>query len=202
MITKLLLWGLCALVITLSVVAADSKPEMDDCKHPSLTNPAGARAKGAPGFAVWDTPRALPALAFQDGEGKALSLADFRGKVLVLNLWATWCRSCREEMPSLDRLQTRLGGHDLEVLTLSVDHKGPQVVRDFFREFGVKHLRLHIDPTAKTPAAFGVMGLPATLLIDRQGRELGRLLGPATWDSPAMVQFLENVIKRTKGQAS
>ncbi len=194
--SKLLLWGLSALAITLSINAADLKSEQDDCK------PSSARANGETGVVLWDAPHALPALAFQDGEGKPRSLTDFRGKVLLLNLWATWCSSCREEMPSLDRLQAKLGGRNLEVLALSIDHAGPQAVRDFFREFDVKHLLLYIDPAAKTPTALGVLGIPATLLIDQQGRELGRLLGPAAWDSPAMVQFLEGVIKQKNGEAS
>jgi len=197
---KVLLWGLSALAITTSTYATDSKSEMDDCKHP--VNSASARAKGETGFVLWEKPRAVPTLAFQDGEGKPLSLNNFRGKVLVLNLWATWCRSCGGEMASLGRLQAKLGGQNLEVLALSIDHAGPKAVRDFVREFGVKHLRLYIDPTAQTPTTLGVIGIPATLLLDPQGRELGRLLGPATWDSQAMLKFLEGVIRQTKGDAS
>lgn len=148
-------------------------------------------------FSLHKTPRAAPDLLFQDGAGRPVRLSDFRGKVVVLNVWATWCPPCREEMPTLDRLQAELGGPDLEVMALSVDHVGPQVVRDFYRQIGVKHLRLYIDTTPHTMNQLKVLGLPATLLLDRNGRELGRLVGAAEWDSPGMLEFFRGVIEQT-----
>jgi thiol-disulfide isomerase/thioredoxin len=171
------------------------------CDQPSgeASTSSEAGTKHESGFVLWETARAVPALAFQGGDGQPLSLDDFRGKVVVLNIWATWCPPCREEMPTLDNLQAKLGGPDLEVLTLSIDQAGSKVVRKFFEEIGIKHLRLYIDPTAQTLNILNVPGIPTTLLIDRQGRELGRLVGATEWDSPKMVQFLQGVVEQTRG---
>src|SRR5690606_20695330 len=100
----------------------------------------------------------------------------------------------------LDRLQAELGGPDFEVLALSVDHKGMQVVQKFYGDIGIKHLRPWVDPSPQTLDSLDVLGLPVTLLLDRNGRELGRLLGTAEWDSPEMVQFLREIIGRERQQ--
>lgn len=163
---------------------------------------SGAGVKDKSGFLLWESPRPVAALTFQGGEGQPLSVDAFRGKVAVLNLWATWCAPCREEMPTLDGLQAKLGGADLEVLALSIDHGGTKVIRQFFREIGVKYLRLYIDPSGQALNALNILGIPTTLLIDRRGRELGRLTGIAKWDSPEMVNFLQGVIDQTKGDRS
>ncbi len=186
-----------ALLPALSACDKPAQPTVAD-----ITFVPAAHAKTtrhASGFVLWDAPRSVPALAFQGSDGQPLGLDKFRGKVVVLNIWATWCGPCREEMPTLDNLQAKLGGPDLEVLTLSIDQAGPEVVRKFFKEVGVKHLRLYIDPTAQTLNVLDILGLPTTLLVDRQGRELGRLIGAATWDSPKMIDFLQDVVKRTQG---
>jgi thiol-disulfide isomerase/thioredoxin len=133
-------------------------------------------------------PVPLPEVRFTDGEGRSLTLADFRGRIVLLNLWATWCTPCREEMPTLDRLQARLGGTDFEVVALSIDHDGIAAVRKFYQEIGIKHLRIYNDPTTDATARLSVIGIPATLLIDREGREVGRALGPAEWDAPEVVE--------------
>lgn len=169
------------------------------CEKQAAPVDTGKTTRHATGFVLRDTPQPVPALAFQDGEGRPLSLENFRGKVVVLNIWATWCAPCREEMPTLDRLQAKLGGADLEVLALSIDQGGPAAVREFFRAIGIKHLRLYIDPTSQALNALDILGIPATLLIDRQGRELGRLVGIAKWDSLEMVAFLKMVIDQTQG---
>lgn len=139
-------------------------------------------------------PKALPVVRFQDGDGRPRTLADFTGKVVLLNIWATWCGPCRHEMPTLDRLQGRLGGPEFEVLALSIDRGGPDVVRKFFAEIGVQHLGLYIDPSAKAGHALKAIGLPVTLLLDREGQEIGRLIGPAEWDTAEMVAFFETII--------
>lgn len=145
-------------------------------------------------FAVLDTPAAVPAISFTDVAGKPKTLADYFGKVVLLNVWATWCAPCRKEMPTLDRLQAKLGGPDFEVVALSIDRKGPDVVRKFYAEIGVTHLALNIDISAEAMFALGVVGLPMTLLIDRDGKEIGRLIGPAEWDAPDMVDFIRGRI--------
>lgn len=145
-------------------------------------------------FAIHDTPQPVPELSFQNADGQPRTLGDFAGKVVLLNIWATWCAPCRKEMPTLDRLQAELGGPDFEVVALSVDRKGSEVVRKFFDEIGIKHLALNIDTSSKAMFALGAVGLPLTLLIDREGREVGRVIGPAEWDSPEVVAFIRDRI--------
>jgi thiol-disulfide isomerase/thioredoxin len=161
------------------------------CAMVTLARPTLA-AEAPANFIIHETPAAIPAVEFQDNGRRPLTLADFKGKVVLLNVWATWCVSCREEMPTLDRLQATLGGPDFEVVALSIDRAGPEAVRKFYTEFGVKHLALYIDESGKANRTLGLIGLPTTLLIDRDGREVGRLIGPAEWDAPEMVAFVRS----------
>lgn len=139
-------------------------------------------------------PKPLPPLTFETLDGQPASLADFAGKVVVLNLWATWCAPCREEMPSLDRLQAQFADRDLVVLALSVDRAGPERVQKFLDEVGVKQLHVYRDPKAAATRAVRVPGLPATILVDRKGQEVGRVLGLAHWDGPAAVAAVEKLL--------
>ena len=143
-------------------------------------------------FVMHDAPRPLPEIRFENGNGEALTLADLMGKTVLLNIWATWCVPCREEMPTLDALEAELGGAAFEVVPLSVDRAGPEVVRKFYAEIGIEHLGLYIDASMRTSFDLQAPGLPTTLLIDSEGRELGRLVGPAEWDTPEMIAFLKN----------
>lgn len=158
---------------------------------------AGPGYAGPPGnFVLHDTPVAVPELQFADGEGKSRSLADFRGKVVLLNIWATWCLPCREEMPTLDRLQAALAGKKFEAVALSIDRGGVDAVKKFYTEIGIQHLAIYVDTSSQVGFALATAGLPTTLLIDAEGRELGRLIGPAEWDAPDMVAFLKFVIEQ------
>jgi thiol-disulfide isomerase/thioredoxin len=139
-------------------------------------------------------PAALPEIKFQDGEGKERTLADWRGKVVLLNLWATWCLPCRKEMPALDRLQKELGSDKFEVVALSVDRKGLEASKKFLDETKVERLALYVDPTARANTELRAVGLPVTLLIDSQGREIGRLLGPAEWDGEDAMRLIRAVL--------
>ena len=150
--------------------------------------------KAAGPFARQAAPKAIPELRFVDEAGRAHTLADFRGKVVLLNVWATWCEPCREEMPALDRLQARLGGERFQVLTLSVDQQGAPIARKFYSEVGIKALPVYVDPTAKAAFVLGAPGLPATLLVDRQGREVGRHLGAVKWDAPEVMERLQRAM--------
>jgi thiol-disulfide isomerase/thioredoxin len=127
-------------------------------------------------------PEALPEVKFLDAAGKERSLADWRGKVVLLNLWATWCLPCRKEMPALDRLQREMGSDTFQVVAVSVDRTGLAGAKKFLADTGAETLALYADPTARMGVTLRAAGLPATLLLDRQGREIGRLLGPAEWD--------------------
>jgi thiol-disulfide isomerase/thioredoxin len=165
----------------------------------ALIGPA-AHAARPDSIPMHETPRPVPTVAFADEAGNPLTLDDWGGRVVLLNIWATWCGPCRAEMPTLDRLQATLGGERFEVLALSIDRAGVDVVRRFFDEIDIAHLRIFIDETMQAARALAVPGLPETLLVSPDGRELGRLLGPAEWDTPEMIAFLETVIVETTGK--
>lgn len=151
-------------------------------------------------FAINSEPRALPNVRFADGEGKTVTLQDFRGKVVLLNVWATWCPPCRKEMPSLDRLQQQFGGRGFEVVALSVDRGGtPAAIQTFYRETDVRSLAVYIDASAQASGQLGVVGIPTTLLIDGAGREIGRLTGPAEWDGPAAIAAIRRHLDTPPG---
>lgn len=149
------------------------------------------------GLVIWSEPKPIDDVSFADGEGKPRSLAEFRGKVVLLNLWATWCVPCRQEMPTLDRLQAKLGGNDFQVVALSLDQGGLQVVRDFYLEIGIQHLPIYLDEQMRAIQSLGAFGLPVTLLLDRQGQEIGRKAGAAEWDSPEVIALVQEVMAST-----
>ena len=157
---------------------------------PSASEGARSASSNAFEFSFLDQPRVLPELRFTDGEGQALSLGDFRGRPILLNLWATWCVPCRKEMPTLDRLQIAIDKSQLLVLPLSIDRKGAPVVKQFYEELGLKALGLFVDQSGRASSELNAGGLPTTLLIDRDGREVGRKIGPAEWDSPEMIALI------------
>lgn len=132
-----------------------------------------------------DAPKTLPEITFQDNTGAVRSLSEWKGKVVLVNLWATWCAPCKLEMPSLDRLQAHLGGADFTVLPISLDRQGMDPPRKFLTANNLGNLPLLIDSTTSIAAKLDAIGLPATIILDREGREIARLLGPAEWDSPA-----------------
>jgi thiol-disulfide isomerase/thioredoxin len=156
---------------------------------------ANARAAEPTAMTLHEEPQPLADLFFADESGEPRSLEDWRGKVVLLNVWATWCAPCRAEMPTLDGLQQRLGGEGFEVVALSVDRAGAGAVRKFFDEIGVR-LPVSIDQDGAAIRAWELFGLPATLLIDPDGNELARIAGPAAWDTPEMVSFFEGIIER------
>ncbi len=150
-------------------------------------------------FAIHPEPKPVPEIQFLDSEGKGLTLADFRGKLILLNIWATWCQPCRQEMPMLDRLQVELGGPDFQVLALSIDRGGFETITKFYGEVSVKHLAMYLDSSTEAASTLGAVGLPTTLLIDRDGPEIGRLIGPAEWGPPDMVAFIRGHLPRQSG---
>lgn len=156
----------------------------------ALARPALAR----PLIRLHDTPREMLSPPFVDGKGRDLTLANFKGRVVLLNIWATWCVPCREEMPTLDALQARLGGDDFHVLPLSIDRAGMKVVHRFYNEIGIQNLGVYLADSTRAMFALGVIGLPTTILIDRAGMERGRLVGPAEWDSPEIIAQMQTLI--------
>ena len=136
----------------------------------------------------------VPDIAFQDGAGAPLHIGQWHGRVVLLNLWATWCAPCRKEMPTLAALQKRLGSKDFEVVAISIDRKGVAASAAFLKETGADGLGLYVEPSAKILDELQALGLPATVLIDREGKEVGRLLGPAEWSSPEAIALIKAVL--------
>ncbi len=145
-------------------------------------------------FAPYETPRAFKDFTFLNGEGAEETLSDHRGKVVLINFWATWCAPCRKEMPSLDRLQGEMGGDDFEVLAIGQDLQGMEKVTGFFKKLGIRKLAPRNDKTVKSGRDSGVFGLPASILLNRDGEEIGRLVGPAEWDSPEAKALIRHII--------
>lgn len=146
-------------------------------------------------FVFRKEPEALADIAFVDAAGGQKSLKDFKGKVILLNLWATWCQPCRKEMPALDKLQAALGSDKFEVVALSIDRAGVDASRKFLDSVKVTKLALYVDPTAKANGPLKIFGMPTTILVDAEGREIGRLLGEAEWDSEDAHKLIKSVIK-------
>ncbi len=143
-------------------------------------------------------PKPLPELAFETLAGTPVKLSDLKGKVVVLNFWATWCAPCREEMPSLDRLQAAFDPNDVLVVALAVERSAPERIKAFLDEAGVSRLAVYRDATAATSRAVGLPGLPATLLVDHEGREVGRVLGIAEWDGPIAIDAVKRLVERRR----
>lgn len=162
---------------------------------PAHAGAAKAYAKGdMTTFVPRKTRDAVADLKFADKTGNERSITEWRGRVVLLNLWATWCAPCRKEMPSLNRLQTRLGGDDFEVVAVSIDRKGLKASGAFLEETGATDLALYVDKSGKIARDIKSFGLPATVLIGRDGNEIGRLIGPAEWDSEDAVALIEAAI--------
>ncbi len=157
---------------------------------PSLEGGSG----GPSGFAMAAQPQPAPTAEFRNASGKHLTLADFRGRVVLLNIWATWCGPCRAEMPSLDRLQALHKGDGLAVLAVSVDGGGSAPVRRFFQQSGIRNLPLYLDADSATARAFGARSIPTTLLIDRDGNVVGSLVGAMQWDSPDALALIRRYL--------
>jgi len=181
-------------------------PQSGNAPAPKQASPAGGkRGLAARPFQFAAASADLDDIAevrFVDADGRRMSLADFRGKQVLLNIWATWCGPCLEEMPALERLQTRLGGPDFEVVALSIDHESVDVVREFYAELGLQALRIYVDRSTMAPVNLNVLGVPTTLLLDRNGRELGRYMGPAEWDGEEAASVIREHLSAASAETS
>jgi thiol-disulfide isomerase/thioredoxin len=146
-------------------------------------------------LAMATEPRSLPPLSFRDAAGREVSLGDWRGRTVLLNLWATWCVPCRKEMPALDELQAKLGGPAFEVVTVNIDTRDAEKPKAWLKENGIVRLAYYADPSAKIfqdlKAVGRAFGMPTTLLVDPQGCEVAYLAGPAEWASPDALKLIE-----------
>ncbi len=155
-----------------------------------------------PYLAVHKEPQPLPEHVLLDGDEQATSLNDYRGKILLVNFWATWCPPCRFEMPDLDRLHAMLGGPEFSVIAVNIDRDGLKRANNFYAEKEIRSLDIHLDPRAETTGKMRVVNLPTSLLIDRSGHEIGRISGTAEWDSEPAIQFFREVIALTRNEAT
>ena len=144
-------------------------------------------------FVPSSPPFPAPIVSLTDGSGHSVELAGLKGKLVVVNLWATWCEPCLREMPSLERLQSRFGER-IAVLAVSEDRGGNKTVEPFIAKLGLKSVKIYIDPKSEAGHAFGARGLPTSFLIDREGKVLGRVEGAAEWDSPKILGILEPLL--------
>ena len=156
-----------------------------------------ARARASEQFPLRrpDRPTAVPEIKYLDEAGNETDLAALKGRVVVLNLWATWCAPCRTEMPSLDLLQTSYPKEQVTVLAVSVDRAAPEKVKAFMDDLGISHVTVGRDPTLKAARILGAPGLPTTLLIDRAGMEVGRIYGIAAWEGPEAAAAIDDLLK-------
>jgi len=183
----LLVWGGIGMaVMAFVLIAASLKPgERDNVKL--IT---GEMAD----FTLAFPPRPAPQIPFE-AEGGMRTLDDFRGKVVLVNFWATWCAPCLKEMPSLDTLQGQLGGDDFAVVAIATDPKGREEAARYLARLETNNLALYTDPRLLFASAIGgTDGLPISILYDRDGSEIGRLVGAADWSSPEAIRLIRAVM--------
>ena len=175
-------WGRLAASLMLLIMAAASS---------AAENKPGVPERARLGeFVPLTPPLPAPAISFADLAGNTVSLSEFTGKVVLVNLWATWCEPCLREMPSLERMQLHLGDR-ITVVAISEDRGGSKAVEPFIGKLGLKSVKTYLDPKSGAERAFEVQGLPTSFLIDRQGRVLGRVEGAAEWDSFKLLETLK-----------
>ena len=171
----------------------------------ALLAPAAAVAAAGPprdgpmaNFTPIDPPRPAPAATFANADGGTVSLDSFRGRVVLLNLWATWCGPCVDEMASLDHLQAKLGGADFAVVAVSQDLGGLPTVTRFYKRHGIEALAIYTDSRNELSHKLKIPGLPTTMLIGRDGRAVGAFVGGADWSSPEAIALIRYYIDAAK----
>ncbi len=146
-------------------------------------------------------PLRLPDLAFEDASGKPAKLSDFRGKTLLVNLWATWCVPCRKEMPALDRLQAKLGSDNFQVVAINIDTRDPEKPKNFLKEANLTRLAYYNDEKAKVfqelKSIGRALGMPTSVLVDPQGCEIATIAGPAEWSSDDALKLIRAAVSPT-----
>ena len=200
--------GVAGAVVGLAGVYGIAHPDRQCGRRPDC-RPAVELAKKVAPFArgevaavkVANSPLKIPDLAFKDAAGKKVSLDHWRGRTVLLNLWATWCVPCRKEMPTLDALQDRLGGPGFEVVAVNIDTRNPDKPKAFLKEIGISKLAYYADPSAKAfqdlKEIGRAFGMPTTLLVDPHGCEIGTIAGPAEWASDDAVKLIQAALGKS-----
>src|SRR6202140_2947895 len=166
----------------------------------SLAQKIGPLAHGeVAGLTMATAPLRLPDLAFEDADGKPRKLSDWRGRTVLVNLWATWCVPCRKEMPALEGLQAKLGGPNFEVVAVNIDTRDPEKPKNFLKEANLTRLGYFSDPKAKVfqdlKAVDRALGMPTSVLVDGEGCEIATIAGPAEWDSDDAIKLITAAVK-------
>jgi len=187
--------GACAIAAAVLVLQPSSGDGAGAANHAGLR---GLLKDDMQKLVFHDTPRPVSETAFEAEGGGTGTLGDYAGKIALVNFWATWCAPCRKEMPMLAELQTELGGEDFEVVTIATGRNPLPAMQDFFAEIGVDNLPLHRDPKQQLAREMGVVGLPVTVILDREGREIARMLGDAHWSSESAKAMLRKLISDTE----
>ncbi len=207
-ISRLTLYSLVAAIaaiagfLSIMLVERFELPPTAEISVSDQTTPAAREAPAGNGLdklVRLSAPKTLPDISFSDGNGSDHNVSEWKGKIVLVNLWATWCAPCKLEMPSLDRLQAKLGGADFTVLPISLDQTGPDKPRQFLAANKLTNLSLFLDSKKALIQNFGAPGLPLSVLLDRQGREIARLAGPAEWDSPQAQSIIRDAISAKSG---
>lgn len=178
--------GLCAAIMVVLFAALGIGSVIGDEANPPERAKLGQFVPAAAPFPA-------PAISLTDAAGNTVELADLRGQLVVLNLWATWCEPCLREMPSLERLQSRLGDR-IVVLAVSQDRGGAKIVEPFIAKLGLRSVKIYLDPKSEVGHAFDVKGLPTSMVIDPEGKVLGRVEGAAEWDSAKILGVLKPLL--------
>jgi len=190
--------------VGLAVLAAASllpasAPQAQETGWPQRTTDVAPPAPEGPfagNFTFSNPPVPAPSAAFQTLEGAPVSFADFRGQVVLVNFWATWCAPCVREMPNLERLHQALSDEGLVVLAISNDRGGAAVVNPFLARLDLQFLPVYLDAKGTLARAFALKGLPTSFVIGRDGRVLAGLVGPAEWDSPESLEFFRHYLRQ------
>ncbi len=169
----------------------------------TLANPASAEIATAEALREGDmnklifasTPKSAGETVFTDAQGGAHTLAEYQDQVVLVNFWATWCAPCRKEMPTLNALQAELGGEDFQVVTIATGRNDVSAIKRFFNGAGVTHLPVLLDPKSALAREMLVLGLPMTILLNRDGQEIARLRGDADWASESAFAVLDKIIE-------
>ena len=146
---------------------------------------------------IFSDPFEMSATGFLDENGKPASLDDYKGKIVLLNIWATWCPSCRAELPSIDALEAELGGNDFAVVPVSMGRNPVAAIKRFYAKTGIKHLPILRDPSKKFARANGILGLPTTIILNGKGQEIARMVGEADWHSKEALALIKALLQKT-----
>ncbi|MEM7545424.1 MAG: TlpA disulfide reductase family protein [Pseudomonadota bacterium] len=143
---------------------------------------------------IHNEPRERLEATFLTGDDNEMKIADFDGKVMVVNFWATWCPPCRKEMPYIDQLKADIAGDDVGVIAISLDRASTSKIEDFFASINVESLDIYREPSLRMGSEAAVLGMPVTLILDRQGREVARLQGEAVWNAPEAKKMISDIM--------